>query len=112
MRRRTDAEAALGLFCDLRRRIEGAHYLALFRIRRWLENHVVVSLQSARGEGALLEPLRLAHARLDAVRRAHLCSARARGFAAPDARVIFSFRPVSVPESVTPRLADPTPVTA
>src|SRR5262245_3456592 len=38
---RQDAETALCLFCDLRRILESTHYLTFFRIRRWLENHLV-----------------------------------------------------------------------
>ena len=35
-----DAEGALRLFCDLRLRMEQRHYLAFFRIRRWLEKNM------------------------------------------------------------------------
>jgi hypothetical protein len=38
LRARRDAEATLRLFCDLRRRLEQRHYLAFYRLRRWLEN--------------------------------------------------------------------------
>ena len=44
LRQREDAEGALKLFCDIRLRMEQRHYLAFFRMRRWLENHLVASV--------------------------------------------------------------------
>ena len=46
--RRQEPETALRLFCDLRIRMENRHYLAFFRIRRWLENHLVAAVRFAR----------------------------------------------------------------
>src|SRR4051794_38120766 len=40
-----DASGALRLFCDLRLRMEQRHYLAFFRIRRWIENHLVAAVR-------------------------------------------------------------------
>ena len=44
LRQREDAEGALKLFCDIRLRMEQRHYLAFFRVRRSLENHLVASV--------------------------------------------------------------------
>lgn len=79
LRRRTEAEAALRLFCDLRRRMENHHYLAFFRIRRWLENHLVATVRVCPAVDVRLVPVRLDHPCVEAIRRVCLCASLGRG---------------------------------
>ena len=93
--RRTSAEAALRLFCELRLRMEQRHYLPFFRIRRWLDNHLVAEVRAC----PLSEPQPL-NVKLDlfcveAVRRACLCAAAGRGVALLAPRVQFAFCPMA-----------------
>ncbi|HEY0257323.1 MAG TPA: hypothetical protein VGC39_07765 [Candidatus Methylacidiphilales bacterium] len=76
--RREDAEMALRLFCDLRIRMEQRHYLAFFRIRRWLESYVLASVHTASTEEAELFPVKLDHYCVEAIRRMCLCQALAK----------------------------------
>ena len=39
LRRREDRVAAIALFSRLRRSMEARHYLAFYRLRRWMDNH-------------------------------------------------------------------------
>lgn len=70
LRRRqdADAEAVLAAFCPLRRAMEARHYLAFYRLRRWLENHMEVHVHLAAEEGERVVPLRLERYCLEAVR--------------------------------------------
>ena len=94
LRQRDDAEVALRLFCDLRLRMEQRHYLAFFRIRRWLENHLLASVRSC----PLAEPqfigVKLNHYCVEAIRRVCLCTALEQGAALLAPRLRFTFRPV------------------
>jgi hypothetical protein len=87
LRQRSEAEAALRLFCELRLSMERRHYLAFFRIRRWLENH----LQAA---------VRMDHYCVEAIRRMCLCAGCGDGTVLHGPRLGFVFRemaPVRVP---------------
>jgi hypothetical protein len=73
------AEDALRLFCTLRLRMECRHYLAFFRIRRWLENHLFASVRICPAATPQLVPVRLNHYCVEAVRRSCLCAALGQG---------------------------------
>ena len=92
--RRTEAEAALRLFCDLRRRMEGRHYLAFFRLRRWLETQMVARVRACPAAAADEVAVRLDHYCVEAVRRACLCASLARGTVRLVPRLEFAFRAV------------------
>ncbi len=94
LRQRTEAETALRLFCDLRRRMERRHYLAFFRMRRWLENHVVAVARVCPAGEAREVPVKLNHYCVEAVRRAGLCASLGRGSVMIAPRLGFVFRPV------------------
>jgi hypothetical protein len=79
LRQATDAEAVLRMFCDLRLRMEQRHYLAFFRIRRWLENHLVASVQVCPAAEPQLTPVKLDRYCVEAIRRVCLCAALGRG---------------------------------
>lgn len=91
---RENAEAALSLFCSLRRDMEGRHYLAFFRLRRWLENHIVVTARPNRSVPERTVPLLLTNFCLEAIRSRCVLMARRPGEPLLGARVSFSFRPV------------------
>ena len=88
---REDCENALALFCQLRVAMEERHYLAFYRLRRWLENHIQVNLRAS-SETELLIPLKLDRYCIEAVRHHCVQSAVPLGMSAPRAR--FVFRPV------------------
>lgn len=92
--RRDDAEETLRLFCQLRLRMERRHYLPFFRIRRWLENHVLASVRMCPAAEPHLVAIKLDHYCVEAVRRACLCAALGRGAALLAPRLSFEFRPV------------------
>jgi len=97
-RRRTEGEAALRLFCDLRRRMEKRHYLAFFRLRRWLENQVVAEVRLCPAAEAHSLPVRLDHYCVEAIRRVSLCASLGRGTVLLAPRLQFKFRPVAAPQ--------------
>jgi hypothetical protein len=68
LHRRDDAEAALALFCQLRRSMESRHYLAFYRLRRWLENHLLVSVRVANSTEPRSARVRLDRYCIEAVR--------------------------------------------
>lgn len=45
LRRRENDAAALVIFRQLRRSMESRHYLAFYRLRRWMDNHVASKLE-------------------------------------------------------------------
>ena len=92
LRQRTEAEMALRLFCDLRRRMERRHYLAFFRLRRWLENQVVAEVRVCPAAEIRVEAVRLDHYCVEAVRRVCLC-------AEPGAGGVFARAAFAVPVS-------------
>ena len=92
LRRRTEAEAALRLFCDLRRRMETRHYLAFFRLRRWLENQVEAAVRVCPAADARAVPVKLDHFCVEAIRRVCLCASLGRGAVLLAPRLGFRFR--------------------
>src|SRR5262245_33942760 len=56
---RKNAEGVLGLFCQLRRTMEERHYLAFYRLRRWLENHIQVSVRASDDSAGQVAALKL-----------------------------------------------------
>jgi hypothetical protein len=74
-----DAEGTLRVFCAVRRRMERRHYLAFFRIRRWLENNIVASVTCLPGAEPQQVNLKLDHYCVEALRRASLCKALRNG---------------------------------
>lgn len=97
LRQGTDAEGTLRLFCDLRRTMEQKHYLAFFRIRRWLENHVFAVVQPCQAAEPHYVPVSLNHYCVEAVRRVCLCTALAEGIVLFAPRLQFTFRSVAKP---------------
>jgi hypothetical protein len=93
LRQRTEAEAALRLFCDLRLSMERRHYLAFFRIRRWLENHLLAVVQSEPASAPVLVAPRLDHYCVEAIRRTCLCAGLGDGARLSAPRLAFHFRP-------------------
>ncbi len=92
LHRREDAEAALQLFCTLRRSMEERHYLAFYRLRRWLENQIEACIRLRRGTPEKIVPLKIERYCLEAVRSC--CLERVRGAGEPvlSAKVRFCFR--------------------
>lgn len=95
LRRRTEGEAALRLFCDLRRRMENRHYLAFFRIRRWLENQLVAAVQICPAADSRELPVKLDHYCVEAIRRVCLCASLGYRSIMLAPRLQFVFRPVA-----------------
>jgi hypothetical protein len=96
LRQGTDAEAALRVFCDLRIRMEHRHYLAFFRLRRWLEQHLVASVQLCPAAAPQMTPVKLDRYCIEAIRRLCLCAALGRGSVLLAPRVRFAFQHVTV----------------
>jgi hypothetical protein len=89
-----DVEGALKLFCNLRLRMEQRHYLAFFRMRRWLENHLVASVNICPEAKPQFVSVKLDHYCVEAIRRACLCDALRRGCVLLAPRLRFAFREV------------------
>ena len=105
LRSRHDAEATLRCFCDLRRRLESHHYLALYRLRRWLESEMAVEVRPCPLAPSALRPLHLDLFCVEAVRRACLCAALLDGVPLLAPRLSFCFRsPAS--KAVVPARSD------
>lgn len=100
LRQRTEAEEVLRLFCDLRRRMEGRHYLAFFRIRRWLENHLLAAVRICPAAPVNEVPVRLDHYCVEPIRRQCLCASLGRGSVLLAPRLEFVFRLHVAPESL------------
>jgi len=88
----TAAEATLRLFSALRIGMERRHYLAFFRIRRWLENHIVSVCRTADGAHEQRVPVRLDHYCVEAVRRVSLCAGLSRPDRVAGTRIEFEFQ--------------------
>ena len=99
IRQGDDAEAALRTFCDLRLRMEQRHYLAFFRIRRWLENHLVASVQVCPAAEPHFTAIKLDRYCVEAIRRVCLCAALGRGSVLLAPRVRFLFQPHPAPSA-------------
>ena len=97
--RAEDAEGVLRLFCELRLSIEQRHYLALFRIRRWLENHLLAAVRICPAAEPHFVPVKLDHYCVEPIRRVCLCAALGRGAVLIAPRLEFQYRPKSVPVS-------------
>ena len=95
LRQRTEGETALRLFCDLRRRMEKRHYLAFFRLRRWLENQIVAEVRVCPAAEVRALPVKLDHYCVEAIRRVGLCASLGRGAVLLAPRLRFGFRPVA-----------------
>lgn len=93
LRTRSNAEAALRSFCDLRRRLEQRHYLAFYRLRRWLENQVVATVSSAGSNQNAHVHLRLEFYCVEAIRRQCVCAALQKGFSSSIPSLGFIFVP-------------------
>ena len=108
LRHRTAAETALRLFCDLRRRMENRHYLAFFRLRRWLENHLVAAVRVCPAADARMVPVKLDHYCVEAVRRVCLCACLGAGAPLLMPRLQFAFRPIPLQNELrTPTVGRP-----
>jgi hypothetical protein len=92
LRQRADAEGALRLFCDLRLSLERRHYLAFFRIRRWIENHLVAAVRICPAGEPVFVAVKLDHFCVEAIRRACLCAGLGRGGVLLVPRLAFGFR--------------------
>jgi len=92
LRQSDDAEATLRIFCDLRLRMEQRHYLAFFRIRRWLENHMLAAVRLHPSDEAYFVPVKLDHYCVEAIRRACLCASIEKGVELVAPRLRFAFR--------------------
>lgn len=93
LRRLDDAEGTLRLFCDLRRQMEQRHYLAFFRIRRWLENHLLAGVRICPAANEHFVAVKLTHYCVEAIRRVCLCAALGTGSVLLAPRLRFIFRP-------------------
>ena len=94
LRTRHEAETTLRVFCDLRRRLEQRHYLAFYRLRRWLEKQMVAEVRSPSSAEIVRVPLRLDFYCVEAVRRQCLCIALQQGTDCSTPRLCFLFVPV------------------
>jgi hypothetical protein len=92
VRSRVDGAATLRAFCDLRRRLEMRHYLAFYRLRAWLRNHLVAAVSPDPGVAPQLVPIRLTYYCVEAIQRDCLCSALVSGKALIAPRMQFTFR--------------------
>jgi len=97
LRHRTDADASLRIFCDVRRRMENRHYLAFFRIRRWMENHLLAEVRLCPAAEPRLVSVALDHYCVEALRRVCLCTALGQGAVLLAPRLRFTFRPQVAP---------------
>ena len=93
LRRRTEPEATLRLFCDLRIRLENRHYLAFFRLRRFLENHLVAAVRVCPAAEERTLPVRLDHYCVEAIRRVCLCASLGYGSILLAPKLRFEFGP-------------------
>src|SRR5690606_31943329 len=85
---RENCEDALALFCQLRVAMEERHYLAFYRLRRWLENHIQVSVRTI-SETELSIRLKLDRYCIEAVRHHCVRSTIPMGTPSPRARFVF-----------------------
>ncbi len=104
LRQQGDAESALRLFCELRLQMEQRHYLAFFRIRRWLENHLVAAVRLCPAAPPQIVPVKLDHYCAIAIRRVCLCAALGRGSVLIAPRLEFAFRKAGVAAAGKPEV--------
>lgn len=91
LRAREDAEAVVRQFCALRLRLERRHYLAFYRLRRWLEHHVIGEVRACPAAPAVRVRFRLENYCAEAVRRSCLCAALQQGVPLLAPRLRFRF---------------------
>jgi hypothetical protein len=99
-----DAEGTIRLFCAVRRRMEHRHYLAFFRIRRWLENHLVARVVLSAQAGEKPVRLKLDHYCVEAIRRWALCVALQTGGEIDRPRLRFCFRQTQLGQAARQRV--------
>lgn len=99
---RDGAEDALRIFCDLRRRMEGRHYLAFFRLRRWLEHHLLAAVRTGPDAEPQSVDVPLDHYCVEAIRRVCLCTALGLGTALVAPRLVFQYRSLVQRAAVLP----------
>jgi len=88
---KAEPAVVLALFFRLRATVEESHYLACYRLRRWLDGHYVAHVQLDRSRPATAVTLQLAPAAsLPALREQCIASAGGHGIAAFPARVRFA----------------------
>ena len=104
LRHGDDAEAILKVFCQLRLAMEANHYLAFYRLRRWLENHMEAQVRLCRGQVETTVALKLERFCLEAVRSQCLRAALQPDQALLAPRVRFAFR-VPIPANAGLALA-------
>ena len=92
LRQSDDAEAILKVFCQLRLVMEASHYLAFYRLRRWLENHIEAQVRLCRGLPETTVALKLDRFCLEAVRSQCLRAALRPGEPLLAPRVRFALR--------------------
>ena len=85
-------EKALAIFCTLRRGMETRHYLACYRLRRWLENHLVAQVRIRPDAPERTANVKLDRYCLEAVRSRCVLAARVPGEPLLASRVRFAFR--------------------
>lgn len=95
IRQQKNAEATLRVFCELRRRLEVKHYLAFYRLRSWLKNHLLAEVRACPAAAPEQIPVRLNFYCVEAVRRDCLCAAAERGNVLLAPRLNFVFRPIN-----------------
>ncbi len=100
LRHRAEAEMALRIFCELRLPMESRHYLAFFRLRRWIENHLVAAVRFCPAAEPYFVPVKLGYFCVEAIRRACICAALGRGSAALMPRLAFAFRSAPAAEII------------
>ena len=103
--RRQNAEAALALFCSLRRSMEARHYLAFYRLRRWMHHHIVAEVCVSPTASPREIAISVDRYCLEALRSRCVLAARRRGEALLGSRVSFRFAPLAAAKADQPALA-------
>lgn len=93
VRAECDAESALRVFCELRRRLEHRHYLSFYRVRRWLERHTRAEIIQTKSDRKIIVPVQLNFYCIEAVRRRCICEALMRSETQSALRLHFTFNP-------------------
>jgi hypothetical protein len=75
--------------------MEQRHYLAFYRLRRWLENHLMAAVQLCPAAEPHLTPVKFDRYCVEAIRRMCLCAALGRGSVLIAPRVRFLFQHVT-----------------
>ena len=92
LRHGSDADSVLQLFFQLRRAMEARHYVAFYRLRRWIENHIYARVRlTAQSEERLVE-VSLNRYCIEAIRSGAVLRARQPDEPLLGARVRFEFR--------------------